>query len=77
MACYSSNFGNKLQMMVGMGKEYNFTLNFDMPRPFATRETKLRCRLSNSLLYPRVEVEQRSHSGDEIENNIEIQNLLG
>ena len=35
MACYSSNFGNKLQMMVGIGKEYHFTLNFDMPRPFA------------------------------------------
>ena len=28
MACYSSNFGNKLQMMVGIGKEYHFTLNF-------------------------------------------------
>ena len=48
MACYSSNFENKLQTMVGIGKEYSFTLNFDMPRPFATRETKLRCKMANS-----------------------------
>ena len=48
MACYFSNFGNKLQMMAGIGKEYHFTLNFDMPRPFATRETKLRCKMANS-----------------------------
>ena len=34
MACYSPNFGNDLQMMVAIGKEYSFTSNFDMPRPF-------------------------------------------
>ena len=34
MARYSSNFGNKLQIMVGIGKEYGFKLNFDLPRSF-------------------------------------------
>ena len=34
MARYSSNFGSKLQMMVGTGKEYGFTSNLDMPRSF-------------------------------------------
>ena len=29
MACYFSNFGNKLQMMVGIGRECGFTSNFD------------------------------------------------
>ena len=37
MACYSSNFANKLQMMVDIGKEYFFTLNFNFPRSFAPR----------------------------------------
>ena len=73
MARYSSNFGNKLQIMVGIGKEYGFKLNFDMPRSFTQRKSELRpkmanspIRLPNGLLYPRVEVEQRTHSGDEI-----------
>ena len=48
MARYSSNFGNKLQMMVGMGKECGFMSKFYMPRSFATRETKLRCKMANS-----------------------------
>ena len=34
MACYSLNFGKGLQMMVGIGKEYGFTLNFDMLQLF-------------------------------------------
>ena len=33
MACYSSKFGNKLPMMVGIGKIYRITLNFYMPQP--------------------------------------------
>ena len=48
MARYSSNFRNKLQMMVGIGKECGFTSNFDMPRSFTTRKTELRCKMVNS-----------------------------
>ena len=78
MACYSLNFGNKLQMMVGIGKEYGFTLNFDMPRLFTQRKTKYRCKMANSQSDCRtascipeyIEVEQRTHSGDEIEERI-------
>ena len=75
MARYSSTFGNKLQIMVGISKEYGFTLNFDMPRPFNPCKTELprkmanRIRLPNGLLDPRVEVEQRTHSGDDIGKN--------
>ena len=29
-------------------------------------------RLPNGLLYPRVEVEQRTHSGDEIEDSVQM-----
>ena len=48
MARKSSNFGNKLQMMVGIGKEYGFTLNFDMLRSFTSRKTELRPKMANS-----------------------------
>ena len=37
MARYSPNFKEQLQIMVEMGKEWGFPLNFDMPRPFDTR----------------------------------------
>ena len=47
-AFYSSNFGNKLQMMVEIGKEYRFTLNFDMPWPFTQRKRELLCKMANS-----------------------------
>ena len=73
MASYSSNFGNMLQMMVGIAKEYGFTPNFDMPRSFTPRRSDIQAkmakliRLPNGLLYPRVEVEQRTHSGDDID----------
>ena len=69
MARYSSNFGKKLQMMVGVGKECGLKLNFDM---FDTQigvtapNSEQPIRLPNSLLYPKIEVEQRTHSGDEI-----------
>ena len=75
MVRYSPKFGNKLQIMVEIGKEYGFTSNFEMPLPFTARETELPAttqngeqpiRLQNGLLYPRVEVEQRTHSGDDI-----------
>ena len=36
---YSSNFGNKLQIMVGIGKDYGFQLNFDMPKSFTQRKS--------------------------------------
>ena len=48
MAPYSSNFGNKLQMMVGLGKECGFTSNFDMPKSFNPRKMELRCKMVNS-----------------------------
>ena len=78
MACYSSNFATKLQMVIDVGKEYLFTLNFNMPRSFTRRKSDLwpknvaykngeqPIRLPNGLLYPRVEAEQRTHSWDEI-----------
>ena len=79
MACNSSNFGNRLQMMVGIGKEYGFTLNFDIPRLFTLRKTEYRRKMANiqsdcraDLLYPRVEVEQQTHSGDEIDESLMI-----
>ena len=48
MAWYSSNIGNKLQMMVGIGKEYSFTSDFDMPRPFTPLKTELQRKMANS-----------------------------
>ena len=48
MARYSSNFGNKLQIMVGIGKEYGFKPNFDMPRSFTKRKSELRPKMANS-----------------------------
>ena len=39
MARYSSNVGNKLQMMIKIGKVYGFTSNFDTPKPFTTGKT--------------------------------------
>ena len=48
MTCYSSNFANKLQMMVDMGKEYHFTLNFNMPRSFTPRKSELRPIMASS-----------------------------
>ena len=48
MARYSSNFRNKLQMTVGIGKECGFTSNFNMPRSFTQRRTELRRKMANS-----------------------------
>ena len=48
VARYSANFGNKLQMVVGIGKECGFTSNFDMPRSFTPRKTELRRKMVNS-----------------------------
>ena len=39
MARYSSNVGNKLQMMIKVDKVCGFTSNFDTPKPFTTRKT--------------------------------------
>ena len=60
MARYSSNVGNKLQMMIKIGKVCGFTSNFDTPKPFTTRKTVRKFRAD-----PRVEAEQRTHAGDE------------
>ena len=71
MARYSSNFGNELQVVVEIRKEYGFTSNLYMPRPFTPTQNKDTAqndkqpvRLPTGLLYPRVEVEKRAHSGD-------------
>ena len=48
MARYSSNFRNKLQMVVGIGKECGFTSNFDMPRSFTQHKKELRHKMVNS-----------------------------
>ena len=67
---YSSNLGNMLQMMVGIGKECGFTSNFEVVYPtqigVTAQNGEQTNRLLNGLLYPRVEVEQRTHSGDSI-----------
>ena len=64
---------NKLQMMVRIDKECGFRSNFghaEVVYPlqigFTAQNGEQPIRLPNSLLYPRVEVEQRTHSGDEI-----------
>ena len=41
MARYSSSFGDKLQIKVGIGKKYGFTSIFDMQRSFARYKTEL------------------------------------
>ena len=48
MVRYSSNFGKKLQMMVGIGKECDFTSNFDMPRSLTPRKSELQPKMANS-----------------------------
>ena len=48
MARKSSNFGNELQIMVGIGKECGFKPNFDMPRSFTQRKSELRPKMANS-----------------------------
>ena len=59
--------------MVEMGNECGFPSNFDMFRPFTPHKTELLRKTElqpikslNGLLYPRVEVEQQTHSGDKI-----------
>ena len=59
MARYSSNLGDKLQIIVGIGKEYGFTRQNGV----TAENGEQPIRLPNDLLYPRVEVEQRTHSG--------------
>ena len=39
MTRYSSNVGNKLQMMIKIGEVCGFTSNFDILKPFTTRKT--------------------------------------
>ena len=55
-----SNVGNKLQMMVALGKECGFTSNFDIPRSFTPRKSELRPKIAKS------QSDCRTHSGDEI-----------
>ena len=61
--------------MVDMGKECGFPSNFDMPWPFTPGKTGLPCitelqpiKSPKGLLYPRVDLEQRIHSRDEIDH---------
>ena len=60
--------------MVERGKECGFPSIFDMQQPLTPHKKELPLktelqlmRLPSGLMYPRVEVEQRTHSGDEIE----------
>ena len=60
-------------MMVGIGKEYGFQVDFDMPGLFTPHKTELRRKTElqpikslNCVLYGKVEVEQRTHFGDKI-----------
>ena len=48
MTRYSSIFGNKLQMMVGISKKRGFTSNFDISRSFTSRKSDLRPKMANS-----------------------------
>ena len=48
MARYFSNFGNKLQIMLEIGKECGFTSNLDMPRSFTPCKSELRPKMANS-----------------------------
>ena len=64
---------NKLQLIVGKGNEYGFISNFDLPQPFTSAQNGVTAqngeqpiRPPNGLLCPRVELEQRTQSGDEI-----------
>ena len=59
--------------MVELGKECGFPSNSDMPRPFTLRKKELPLKTElqpikslNGRLYLRVEVEQQTHSVDEI-----------
>ena len=47
MACHFLNFGNKLRMMGGIGKEYGLTLTFDMLRLFTLRKTEYQRKMAN------------------------------
>ena len=60
--------------MVEMGKECGFPSSSDMWWPFTSRKTELPRKTRSQpikspkdLLHPRVEEEQRNHSGDDIE----------
>ena len=68
MVHYSPNFGDKQQIMIDKGKECGFPSKFDMHRQFTLWRAELQRIISpNGLLYPVVEVKQRTHSGDEID----------
>ena len=63
MAHYSSNVGNKLQMMIKIGKVLYVVLH-----RILTSRSHLPCGLDsawNFRAHPRLEAEQRTHSGDE------------
>ena len=74
MVPYSSNLGNKLQMMVGIGKGYGFTLNLTCRGrlPTANRSYRAKWCTANQIAewsdvsQSRGRLEQRTHSGDEI-----------
>ena len=53
--------------MVELGKYLGFTLYFDRSRPFTPRKIEWQPIKSPNSLYPRIEVEQQTLSGDKIE----------
>ena len=69
--------------MVEMGKKCDFPPNFDMPQPLTPQKTELPRKTElqpikspNDPLYPSVEVEQRTHSGDEIGKTAALKPLV-
>ena len=60
MARYSSSFGDKLQIKVGIGKEYGFMSIFDMSKSFARRKTELAHTKAWAKFYPISEPLSRS-----------------
>ena len=52
MARYSSSFGDKLQIKVGIGKECSFTWIFDMLKSFARRKTELAHKNARAKILP-------------------------
>ena len=47
MACFSTVFGNNCEIILGIGKEYRFTSNFTLPRPFTARKSVKRLKSSD------------------------------
>ena len=79
MARHSSNFGNILQMIVGISREYVFTSNFDIRRPFTQRKTELPrktatshsdCRTASCI--PKLKKSNELNLGKRLQKNVSL-----